>query len=187
MFCTSFDDEGRGFNEAVELCAFFEDDGTGARDLAADLAVDGGGGGGDGVEEFDTCAFFNAEIMALNGADDLSVTADDEIPGAFDGTGEFAKHGEVVAAERDSGDHSGFLDGYVAASLNQAVPVTCDIIIQQTNITTAFRALAGLRLGDRGKRMTAIEATDVTGWPKRIDQALEERTWWRLSRTNAQK
>lgn len=125
--------------------------------------------------------------MALNGADDFSVTADDEIPGAFDGTSEFAEHGEVVAAERDSCDHSGFLDDYVAASLDQAVPVTCDLIIQQTNIATAFRALTGLRLGDRGKRMTAIEATDVTGWPERIDQALEERTWWRFNRTDAQK
>lgn len=172
VFGTAFNNEGRGFDEAVELGAFFENDGTGAGNLTTDMAVDGGGDRGDGVEEFDTCAFFNAEIMALNGADDFAVTADDEIPGAFDRTGEFAKHGEVVATQRGSRDYAGFLDCYVATSLDQTVPVTCNFIIQQTNITTAFRTLTGLCLGDRRERMATVEATDITGWFERIDQAL---------------
>ena len=186
VFGTGFDDEGGGFDESVELGAFFEGDGTGAGNLAADVAIDGGGDGGDRVEEFDACAFFDTEIAAFDGADDFSVAADDKIPGAFDGAGEFTEDGEVMAAERGTYDYAGFLDRHIAAGLDQAVPVTSDIIIQQTNIAAAFRALAGLRLGDGGEGVTAIEATNITGRPERIDQALEERARWRIDRADAQ-
>ena len=108
MFGTGFDDEGGGADEAVEVGAFFEGDGAGAGDLAADLAVDGGGGGGDGIEELDARAFFHAEVAAVDGADDFAVAADDEVAGAFDRAGEFAEHGEVVAAEGGAGDEPVF-------------------------------------------------------------------------------
>ena len=140
-----------GADEAVELGAFFEGDGAGAGDLAADLAVDGGGGGGDGIEELDAGAFFDAEMAALDGADDFAVAADDEIAGAFDRAGEFAEDGEVVAAQGDAGDGAGFLDDHVAAGLDAAVPVFGDFVIQQADVAAAFRALAGLGFGDGGE------------------------------------
>lgn len=151
--------------------AFFEGNGTAARDLAADVAVDGGGGCGDRVEEFDASAFFHPKIPAMHSADDFSVAADDEISGTFDRAGEFAEHGEVVAAERGTCDDAGFLDDYIAASLDTAVPVVGDFIVKQADVTAAFRALTGLCLGDGGKGVSAIEATDITGWLERKDQA----------------
>ena len=90
---------------------FLQGDGAGAGNLAADVAVDAGGGGGDGVEEFDAGAFFDPQVAAVDGADDLAVAADDEIAGAFDRAGEFAEHGEVVAADGDAADRAGLLDG----------------------------------------------------------------------------
>src|SRR6478735_3521784 len=102
VFGAGFDDEGGSADEALELGAFFEGDGTGAGNLTANLAINEGGGGGDWIEELDTGTFFDPEVFAGNLADDFAVAADDQIAGALDGAGEFAQHGEVVAEDCDT-------------------------------------------------------------------------------------
>ena len=171
VFGAGFDDKRRGAHEALEAGAFFEGDGAAAGDLAADVAIDNGGGGGDGVEKFDAHALFDAEVAALDGADDFPMVADDDIPGAYDGGGQFAQDGEMVAAQRDSGDRTGFLDDHIATGLDPAVPWAGDVVIEQADVATTLRTLTGLRFGHRGERMTAIETGDFPGRFRGVEQA----------------
>ena len=132
----------------MEAGTFLQGDGAGAGYLATDLAVDGGGGCGDGIEEFDSCCFFHAEVPALHGADDFAMAADDEVARALDGAGEGSEHGEVVTAECGAGDGAGFLDDHVATGLDSAVPMLGDVIVQKADVAAALGALAGLGLGN---------------------------------------
>ena len=150
----------------MELGAFFKNDGPGAGDIAEDLAVDEGGGGGDRAKKLDAGTFFDAEIPAEDFSDDFPVAADDQVARAFDRASEFAKHGEVVALEGDAGDDAGFLDHHVAAGLDAAVPVLGDVIVDEADVIAAFRALARLGFGDGGVSEVAVKARDVT---RRLD------------------
>lgn len=104
MFGTGLDDEGRRLDETLEVGSFGEGDRSGAGDLAADLAVDNGGAGGDRVEELDAHALFDAEPAAVDFSGDFPMAADDEITGAFRAGGQFAEDGQMVALEGDAGN-----------------------------------------------------------------------------------
>ena len=164
----------------MQACPFLESDGAGARDLTADLAIDAGGVGIDGIEEFDARAFFHPQAIAENGADNLSVIADDEVAGALDGAGERAEDGEVVAAQGGAGDDAGFLNDHIATGFDAAVPASGDFVIYQTNVTTTFRALAGLGFGDGGECISAFETANRPRWFGGVDQSHEERSGRRL-------
>ena len=175
MLRAGLDDEGGGADEALKAGAFFEGDRAGAEDLAADVAVDAGRLGGDGVEELDAHSFFHAEVAAENAADNLTAAADDDLAGAFHRAGELADDGEVVALDVRAGDDSGFLDDDIATSLDAAVPRGGDVVVQQADVAAAFRALAGLGLADGGVGVAAVEAGDLARWLDRIEQPHQER------------
>ncbi len=79
VFGAGLDDERGGADEALEVGTLFEGDGPGAVNLAADVAIDEGGGGVDGIEELDAGALFHSEVPAIHLADDFTVAADDEV------------------------------------------------------------------------------------------------------------
>ncbi len=105
---SGFDDQGGGADESLELGLFFQNDGTGARKLAANIAVDVGAGRRDGIEKFDSRAAFDAQFAAFHFAEDFSVAADDEVAGAIDRPGKRSEHGQVMALDRSRGDGAGF-------------------------------------------------------------------------------
>lgn len=133
-----------------------------------------GGLGGDGVEKFDACAFFDAEFAAADFTGDFAVAADGEVAGAFDGAGQLADDGEVMTLECDAGDAACFLDDDIAASLNASVPDFRDLVIKQADVAAAFRALAGLRFGDGFVAVAAVETGDVARWLDGIEQPHEK-------------
>ena len=113
-------------------------------------------------------------MVAMNDANDFPMGSDEEIPRAIDGSGQFPDDREMVAANRGTRDRAGFLDDHIAAGFDPAVPGLGDLVIQQANITTALRALAGLRFTNRGELMPAIETSDLPGWFHRVKQAHQE-------------
>ena len=175
MLGTGFDDEGGGADETMEAGAFPESDGTGTGDLATDLTFDSGGGGSDGIEEFDACALGDAEVAAMDDADDFSMSADEEITRAMDGTGQFTERREMVATQRGSSDRTGFLDHHIAAGLDPAIPWLGDLVIEQTDVAATLRTLAGLRFANRGEGMVAIEANDLPRGFHGVKQAHQKR------------
>ena len=174
VFGAGFHDERGGADEALEVGALLKGDGAGAEDLAADVAVDEGAGGGDRIEELDAGAFLNAQVPAVHGTDDFAMAADDEVAGAFHGSGEFAEDGEVMAAEGDAGDDAGFLDHDVAAGLDAAVPMLVDLVVEQADVAAAFRALAGLCVPDGGVGIAATEAGDFPRWLGGVEKPHQE-------------
>ena len=182
VFRARLDDKRCGADESLEVGTLFQSDSSGAENLAADVAIDEGGGGVNRVQKFDARAFFNPQVAAGNLADDFSMTADNEIATAFDGAGEFTEHGEIVALQGDPGDRTGFLDDHVTASLDTAVPWLGDFVIDQADVAAAFGALAGLRFRNRGVGIGAGETADLTGRLGRVEQAHEERPRRRLDR-----
>lgn len=167
----------------MEVGTLFEGDGTCAGDLAANLAVDVSGGGLDGIEKLDPCAFFNPQAAAEDGTADFAVAADDEISGAFDRTGELSDDSEMMATQRGNRDGSGFLDDHIATCLDASVPVGGDFVIRETDVATALRALAGLGLGDGGERVSAIETTHIARRLCGVEQAHQKRAGWRNCRS----
>ncbi len=163
----------------MELSAFFQGDGAGAGDLAADGTVDEGGGGGNGIEELDAGSFFHTEVVAANFTDDFPVAADNKITRTLDGSGEFAEDGEVAALEGDAGDHASFLDDDITAGLDAAVPVLGDVVVHEADVAAAFWTLAGLRFAAGGVGVTAVEAGNGAWWFFRVKQPLEKglRRW----------
>ena len=81
----------------------------------------------------------------------------------------------MVALECDARDDTGFLNDDVAAGLDPAVPGLVDFIIEEADITAAFRALAGLCLGDGGVRVAAREARDLARRLGGIQEAHQQR------------
>lgn len=159
----------------MEMCSFFESHGTRAANLTADVAVDPSTAGGDGIEELDAGPFFDSELTAMNGAHDFTMTADDQVAGAFDGSGKLTEDSKVMAAESDAGDDPRFLDHDIPTSLNSAVPVLIDFVVEQADVTAAFRALTGLGLANGQVRIAAAEAADFTGWLGRVEKSHQER------------
>lgn len=162
------------------MSAFFESDGPGAGNLAADVPVDKGGDGGDGVEKLDPGTLFHPQVTAAHLANDFAVAADDQIPAAFDRAGQFTQHGEVVALQGDTRNRAGFTNDNVATGLDAAVPRLGNRVIDEADVTAALGALAGLGLEGAMVRMATIEAPDLALGPHRIEPAHQERALgWR--------
>lgn len=81
----------------------------------------------------------------------------------------------MMATDRSGGNRSGFLDGHVATGFDPPVPVIGDLQVGEAHVTTAFRALAGLRLSDGVVNMPAAEAADLARWLLRVEQSHEKR------------
>ena len=154
--------------------ALFKSDGTGAGNLPADVAINEGGDGVDGIEELDSRAFFDPEVPAVHFADDFPMAADDEISAAFDGAGQLTEDGEVMALEGGAGDGAGFADDHIATRLNSAVPRFCDVVIDEAHVAAALGALAGLGFERTVIVVRAIEAADLALGPHRVQPTHEE-------------
>ena len=75
-----------------------------------------------------------------------------------------------------AGDGTLFLDMHIAACFDAAVPRLVDLVIDETDIGAALRALAGLGFTDRFELVIATEALHLAWWFLRLQKALEERT-----------
>lgn len=171
MLGSGLDDERSGADESLEAGALFKGDGSGAQKLAPDIAVDAGCFRSDRVDELDTGSFFDAQMAADHVTDDFAAAADDEFAGAFHGAGKLTDEGQVVALDVRTGDRTGFLDHDIAASLDATVPMGGDVVVQQADVAAALGTLTGLGLADGGEGVAALEASDLAGWPDRIEQA----------------
>ncbi len=158
MLGPGFDDNGGGPNESVEMGAALQSDGARAEELAADVAGDAGTSGGDGQEEFDPGPALDAQVLATDATHDFPVSADDQIPRAIDGAGEFTQHSEMMTLDDTTGNHPAFENDDVPACLNAAVPRAVNLIVEEAHITTTARTLAGLGLCGGSVMVAAIKA-----------------------------
>jgi len=132
----------------------------------------------DGVEEFDACAAFDAELAAVDDSEDFAVAADGEVTGALDGAGEVTEDEEVVALDGDAGDGAGFSDGDVAAGLDSAVPDFVDLVVLHADVASAAGALAGLCFAEDFEDLSALEAGDFAGGFAAYEEAEERVDGW---------
>lgn len=179
MFGTGHDNEFGTTQQTVELSAFFESDGAGTGNLAADLTIDHDAVGGDELEKFDTGAFFHAQFSAGERAGNPAVSADDNVARALDIGGKSAEHGEMVAAHGDATERSSFANDHIAARFNAGVGMLDDLVVGQADVAAAFRALARLGFRDGIEGLVAAETNDFARWFRGLKQAHPPRTrWW---------
>ncbi len=126
--------------------------------MAANVAGDAGASGCDGQEEFDPGPALDAEVLATDATHDFPVTADEQIPRAINGAGEFTQHGEMMTLDDTTGNHPAFENDDVATCLNATVPRAVDLIVEEAHITTTARTLAGLGVGCGRVLVAAIKA-----------------------------
>lgn len=72
--------------------SFLECDGSGAGDLATHGPVDECGTCGDRVKKLYASTFFNPQAATAHLADDAAMAADDQVTGAFYGSGQFTQN-----------------------------------------------------------------------------------------------